>query len=897
MINTTLDGIVFNRSGASLDADIRSALERATATMLAAYGMEQIDLKAVTTHTHVRATFAKFVRLRLLRRRGRFGRPYVLAAAEAYRQKHGQITEDQFKAVMYPAATGSMSFKRRYARFIRAGLGLFLIALHSSGAITLPFSFSWPMVLPEKFSRPTVTPGTSKEKTAVRRVRDDARILSSELLSFIRKLDAYCESLSDPAFESIGNGRASKVWFSTYGTKLLLATGWHRPEDVNVADLIAIKKAAKSLNPYESVCVPYRQLLAVLGQGFEGRVSATTDDWTNAAREHLKEVTLEKLHRQLPANFSIDDPDILDELVDLKPEFASIKQIRALTSLPGIDIDVRSLSDRWLAIEETYIEKTPRENYKTINGALSALNMYLFFYLPYWFARNPNTSLRYPDKPSMLIKAAFVSRLLPVEQKLPITFVDFLRLRSKHRNWCGNGHYATLKHIENFFDFIELARDEIPECSGFTQPLSKLDFPRTSSARRTNKQPVPRRFFALFLDYHEALLMHLYVITSRILSGELDAEQIEGFGERMVIDTIATQDLVGFVPVLFTKTKAIPLQIVPNVLDIGMRTIKAGKEVLIPHPHALHENLVALYTGIRHNHIQWLDRDTFDSKVDDEDVDFSRLFVNTDKMKKEPWSPHVNFRVIQLLRAQRGWRDLIEEGGFDSIHFYNNNPATKWAPIRPLFAYTRDGKPHHDRIYGDTWRATLCGFQGLTLDLAEYGHLKPLVTLLPPNHRKNDPKLKERLDSFGGKFKAGEFCPLNIMTEITPHSARVSVVSEYLPFLSADIIGKHITGQKPAAVYYYFHLDSEAVETEQVHQTMRMKELALRNAFEPAISGNRQSSPFIHADDINSRLAQSLKTNLDETLVSYGCINISLSNRKKKGLDVLRETRAANAAL
>ena len=42
--------------------------------------------------------------------------------------------------------------------------------------------------------------------------------------------------------------------------------------------------------------------------------------------------------------------------------------------------------------------------------------------------------------------------------------------------------------------------------------------------------------------------------------------------------------------------------------------------------------------------------------------------------------------------------------------------------------------------------------------------------------------------------------------------------------------------------------------------------------------------------------SRSLRKNLDETLVSYGCISITVNDDATSGLDVLRETRAANAA-
>jgi hypothetical protein len=479
---------------------------------------------------------------------------------------------------------------------------------------------------------------------------------------------------------------------------------------------------------------------------------------------------------------------------------------------------------------------------------------------------------------------------------MPVTFIEFMNKHSDHRGWIGNGFYGSLIQLQGFFEFIERNSEELPDCDGFKQPLSPYDYPRTSRPKATRKQPIPRRFFGIYLDYHEALIAHHGVVTSRILSGELHSDRLKGMlAVANVIDTFATVEEVGFVPVLFTRSKTIPLRFIPNVLEPVWRKLKDGRSVYLPHPHSLHQNLVALHTGIRHNHIQWLDSDKFDSLVGDDETEFAQLFVNTDKQKNEPWAPHVSMRVIGLLRAQRDWSDLIGEQGFHVTHFYNNNSATKWPKFRPLFAYASDGRPHSDKVYSDAWQSVLCGLQGLLPELAELGKMRRLLSLLPPGCRADNPDLDDALKAYGARFGAGENCRLNVMTAISPHSARVAVVSQYITFLPTDLIGAYITGQKPGVVQYYVHLDKEALEAEQVHQAMRLREAALRNAFEPVLKGQHSSSSFIHADHVNSNLAKSMQMNLGETLVSYGCISISFSERSVNGVDVLRETRGAEA--
>ena len=449
-----------------------------------------------------------------------------------------------------------------------------------------------------------------------------------------------------------------------------------------------------------------------------------------------------------------------------------------------------------------------------------------------------------------------------------------------------------------FFEFVARYSDEVPCCQDFTQPLAPHDFPKGSRPRNTNKQPIPRRIFGVYLDYHEALIAHHSVVLNRVLAGELSNDEVAKLvANENVIDTFATSNLVGFVPILFTRTKTLALQFIPNVLDVRRAKVQSGHTLLLPHPHALHQNLVALHTGIRHNHIQWLDRDRFDSLVNDGDTDFTTLFVNTDKQKQKPWTPHVSFRVIELLRAQRQWCGLISSTAFTAEHYYNDNPRTKWPKFRPLFPYTAEGKPHGDEVYSDIWKAILCGLQGLMSDLSEFGQSRRLLHLLPPGHKPIDADLREKLAAYGAAFnKMGESCPLRVYTMATPHSARVAVVSQYITFLPTDLIGKYITGQKPGTVTYYVHLDKEALEAEQVHQAARLRDAAIKGAFEPVLKGRGASKTFIHADNVNSNLARSMRANLEETIVSHGGMSIAFGERMRGGVDLLRETGCADVA-
>lgn len=883
MVNLSPDRILFNLSGPELSDCIREALDRAAEQHLILFHLEELDLDSVTTKTNVRGTFAKFVRNRVLPDMElRFNQAYVECAMEAYRARSGHISKELFDVVFLADERGAYSYKRSYAQHLRAGLGLFFVALHSTGAITLPAGFSWPL---------------ARDELHRRRRFEIGRSVASELLKFVRLLNTKASVQIHPAFDVIGGNHKRREWFLSYATKLLLALGWHRAEDVNIDDMLKVKAAERSITHDNGAGFAFRALLDVLNLAFPGRISCTSSDW---AKEMMRRV------RQLPRTSAIDrksfephsDRDLLEEVTALSAVWGRPERIRSLIRLPGLDFDISKAAQQWVDLEDLFVSKVARESYKAFNSAVGWWNVYLFHYLPYWFARHPMSSWAFPSSPSLLLKSVFVSRLLPTGEDTPATFVEFMNTLAERRRWCGNGFYSILRQLQVFFEFVERYSEEIPGCEGFTQPLSPHDYPRTARSRNTRKRPVPRRSFSVLLDYYEVLIAHQTVVLEKILAGDItDAglKRLEINGN--VIDTFATSELVGFVPILITVKKTIALQFIPNVLDLRPRALKDCGTLKIPHPHGLNQNLAALHIGLRHNHIQWLDRDRFDSYVAASDKDFLLLFVNTDKQMTKPWTPTVSARVLEIFWRQRRWCELIDDSNFHQEHFYNDNPKTKWPKFRPLFAYTNDGRPHSDNLYTDVWRDVLAGLQGIMHEFPELGECPPLVHLLPPGILPGDANLRGKLSEYGAQFtQMGGYCPLRVYTPITPHSSRISVVSQYITFLPTDLIGKYITGQKPATVSYYVSLEPEDVEIGRVQQAARMRETALREAFKPVLKGAQSSSTYIHADHVNSRLAKSMQANLEETIISHGGLSISFDDSKKGGVELLRETAFAEVA-
>lgn len=883
MINTTKSDLVFIQTGEELHASIVAALRDASKWVLQAYGLQDIDLSTVTTKSHLEAALPAHVERFILGDGGaHFDEQYVKDVFAFVSANIGDCSLDLYAAVTRTQLnTGrNRGYRKAYLPPLRRGFSAFLVALHVRRAIVLPFSFQWPRGLDLGY------------KGAILGKRELCPLEHlPELLRFIRSLD-YREGAQQT--EDVFNAYNSKqrerlVWM---GQRLIIAGGWLEPADVNYEEMLALKAAND-----ETVFSGHPDLgLLMLADLFERKYGDASPvnaaGWRAAlinARPHRELAGLEGALGEGHAN-------LLEQAAALSPAAMAPDALMEVGGLPGLEFDLKANSETWIGIERTYLRKDRVESKKQRITALGYLNIYLFGYLPYWYAENPSFKFEFPSAPAKLTSAVFVSELgLLAGQLRPLSLVEFLDSVAPIRKWGPGTHYALLKQVELLFEFIERHSDSLPGSKGFRQPLHKHDYPAQTKSTGTNKRPIARRIFKLYLSYLEALAALSAVLLERVVAGELSGDDLVGFdASRTTIDCFERQDVFGFVPVVFHQGKAYPLRRIPNIFYAEVRTLKGGRTAKVPHPHPLHQILVSLYTGLRHNHIQWLDSVAFDQHVDDEqgNREFAELHVNTDKAKSKAWTPFVNFRVIEVLRQQRAWRKLIEEPGFDARVYYNNNPESKWGSFYPLFSYFSDGRPHTDALYSSCWSRLLGGLQGLLSTVGEGGIR--VIRLLPPGVGYGDPDMDEKLREYGSS--QSRICDVSIKSDITPHSARVSVVSHAIGILPADLIGRYWTGQTEATVYHYVVPDEEETYAEQQRQNLALRQMGYQQGYEAMLRASPgRKNPYIKADDVNSNLSKSLKTNFEETITAYGCISLSFGEESKTGLDVLRDTRAVGA--
>lgn len=884
MINTTKSELVFLQTGEELHKSVVAALSDASKWVLQAYELQDLDLSAVTTKSHLEAALPAHIERFILREGGaHFDEQYVRDVFAFVSTNVGHCSPNLYAAVTrspFVTSSGKSVYRKSYLPPLRRGFSTFLIALHIRRAIVLPFSFQWPRGLDLGYKGATVG---KRELCPLEHL--------PELLRFIRSLD-YREGAqqTEDVFNTYNSKQRERlVWMSQ---RLIIAGGWLEPADVNYEDMLALK-ASNDETEFSGHSDLGMLLLADLLERKYGDASPV-----NAAgwRAVLVNTRPTRMLEGVGSALGKGNANLVEQAAALSPAAMAPEALARVERLPGLEFNLKANAETWIGIERTFLRKVRMENKRQRTAALGYLNIYLFGYLPYWYAENPDFEYEFPSMPAKLTSAVFVSDLGLLDGNLrPMSFVDFLDSVARIRGWGASTHYGFLKQVAQLFAFIERYSDSLPGAKDFRQPLHTHDYPALTKSTGTNKRPIPRRVFKLFLSYIEALATLSAVLLERAVAGELSGNDIVGLSSRRtIIDCFERQDVFGFIPVVFHQGKAFPLRLIPNVFYAEARRLKSGHVAKVPHPHPLHQIIVSLYTGLRHNHIQWLDSLAFDQHVDDRPGgrEFSELHVNTDKTKSKAWKSFVNFRVIEVLRQQRAWRELIDEPGFSKKVYYNNNPESKWGSFFPLFSHSPDGRPHTDKFYSSCWSRLLSGLQGLLGTVGVKG--VRLIRFLPPGVAYGDPCMDEKLREYGSS--QSRICEVSIKSDITPHSARVSVVSHALGILPADLIGRHWTGQTEATVYHYVVPDEEETYAEQQRQNLALRQRGYEQGYEAMLrAAPGQRSPYIKADDVNSNLSKSLKANVDETITAYGCISLSFGEESKTGLDVLRDTRAVGA--
>jgi len=393
---------------------------------------------------------------------------------------------------------------------------------------------------------------------------------------------------------------------------------------------------------------------------------------------------------------------------------------------------------------------------------------------------------------------------VPLIHQFDRSYIDGINGKPSLLTWLGKGikkntYQSRLYRISDFFDFLELY-DE----NGFRNRISyRIDFPIVSRDKGTKKKTIDQSYFSLVYKFTFAIADWFWHQTQRVADGI----KLSVSSKDLAIETCH----FGFIPFIIHDGKVFPIKYLPiQIAPLIYRQLKGSDGLKqIPTVHYLNLTQFMLETGIRHKHANWLDRDRYDELTDREtsspyDLQLVDILINTDKVNDE-WCAKPLSTALLALDRQKEYQSLFPESELTQKIWYDGHEDGVFGKFTPLFALGAAAGGRHRSIttppsyesYSLKWKALLYTFNLFAIDVLELKGIldKPL-------------ELKEKsvfstLSDFEDAMKAFE--PKNV--DITPHSIRATVVSEFITVLPPDEI-KKITGHASTAhLLYYAKVD------------------------------------------------------------------------------------------
>ena len=600
---------------------------------------------------------------------------------------------------------------------------------------------------------------------------------------------------------------------------------------------------------------------------------------------------------------SVDD--MYEHCINIDTGFFSPQHIQhTLQHIPWrVDEEV---VDYWVEIIQIY-KKTRLKKQQGADQKIRHIGgffLYLFFYLPRWFDHNPTTILSYPKTVDVLDPVIYGSTPIEADKPVPKTFVAFMEDREQARSLGSATQWNYLNSVYQLFEWLQASGHKyiLKGCSNPQLLFDKDDLPITTSRRGTVKNIFPKRLFKTAVSYAYAVLEFKTHIQERLEKEEITYADLGTRGK-----IIKTSDL-GLVPKVSHHGREYDVVEIPSIfLKLENLKYKDGRRVNTIHLGPAIHNVLALETGLRARHIQWLDDTEFDKHVEDHELKRSLypLSVKTDK-RGHTWTPFVSARVISLLRSLSTWKNSVADPKFHVEVDYTHK-KTHYGKFNSVFSTNNGVRPGpiSDGNYRDSWDALCFGLQ-LFLRKHELDDIL-LVKYVPRGAKKWKHRYSQNETQVIGEEDeswADAACtPVSLRLFVTSHGARASVVSQNISILPADIIGKYLTGQTERVVYYYAKLTMEDIDelaqTQSGANTQFQTPVLDANA-EPINSA--EDAVMLHCKKVNRELANSVnnKEQLNQVIECFGMISLDSLNDQNQsnptGIELIRNSNASEIA-
>lgn len=478
----------------------------------------------------------------------------------------------------------------------------------------------------------------------------------------------------------------------------------------------------------------------------------------------------------------------------------SISQ-KALTTFNPKHLYERHPESWWLAHQRDWFESkhTEKSTEKTMAGALRYFNAYIFSYLP-WFQENVDDSFEIPKNieefdPNIFVRRthSFLLRHNP-DTRLPITFVEFLRKTVDLGAQGGSASPNTIKAKENLLkDFF----DSICEIESIEfNPLGQMAKTRGFSYAEAQKTKLDYNYWMLFQQF----LLEFAWCANQAYRDFLDSDN-------------GGKD--SWVRAFHKYAHGRVLQNGEIEIDFGSI---GGMEDHNHHTIHVFSALLCLLSqcGLRFSNVFWLDARTFDANVPEESSESTRhpVHVNTDKAKLKPFSTHVKFNVIRLLRLLN---ELRSRSYSDEEVPYQGNPESKWGYIVPLF---RSHKSRHnesdEQKIGDAITVLTSQFENLLrgAGVKFKGYIYPKLKdftyddYMVMKATRDTPPIRHYLLEREAYYDESDQTPRPVTlfqyrSAITTHGLRKTFDSFWINIISPEDVRDIFTGQSVRTVGYY----------------------------------------------------------------------------------------------
>ena len=745
------------------------------------------------------------------------------------------------------------------------------------------------------------------------------QLIAHPLLEWLRSLTPVAPKPTDK-----GKTEARRLYY--YGPRLLWATDWVTPSDINLTDIGALHRAAVLFHNQRSATVigsaiqlPFTALASKALAAFGDQVEFGADDlslyskWTlggHALEQSFEDFKSNPLATKPPRASSggtkpkgttpttaapnpEDSPDVYEAL---KKRFSTLRQSnrgdadwtkRELPSYPDREhVDLTAIAPAWVTAMRAFLHhRTHVKELRSQAEAMSVLNMladYLFFYLPWWreLAESPRTSL--PVSPRDFARFKFVTRHpAGSPNELPAPLLDVIRWRRKSKETI-----ATAVHqLALFFSFVEVhfADDERIAGRTFRSPIKPdFDAPRINTKHKTNKVVIPKHLYGYLLFYAYALEDVGMKLEQQALDGTLQQNDAFSLRDRW----IRLADF-GISASVKHRMSSHLLTEVPNIFTWAPRKLKESDGVTrevayLPDCTVLRLLITAVESGLRCQSVQWLDKKTWKSLCDAtwRDSYTFPLLVNTDKVKTEPWTTYVVYRVWNMLKRQEAFQAQFTDADSFGPVLYEANPNSPFDPLEPLFRAPSAGTPVTDNAYHKAWVHLMIGFESFYREATGDRHIE-LFKLRPV--RTQDGEIMVRPVDNSSEVL---WCPLATVAVHTPHACRATFATNRKGPLeltdTAQLLG-HSTEVVTA------HYDKPSIE--DLQDRLRASDEAICRDF---MQFDADSDVHVRADKPESALVRSFSRDRNATVETFGFIpSVTLwttsDTLHEDGLQLLKE--------